>query len=155
AQDVAIQGKSGFKFLTGVTRTLTRERLTTEQLRWLGRLPASKMVTLENSRFLLVHASPRDPLDEYCPPDKELWARRLQGVEADVVCVGHTHHPYVIEVEGKLVINPGSVGQPRDGDPRASYAVIEDYNVELKRVEYPVEQAVAAIEETELSDAVK
>ena len=61
------------------------------------------------------------------------------------ICVGHTHHPYVLEVGDKLVINPGSVGQPRDGDPRASYAVIEDHRVELKRVEYPVEDTIAAI----------
>src|SRR5438128_703172 len=82
-------------------------------------------------RILLAHASPRDPLDEYLPPDKELWARRLQNVEADVVCVGHTHQPYVLEVGDKLVINPGSVGQPRDGDARASCAVIENYKVDI------------------------
>ena len=56
----------------------------------------------------------------------DLWARRLERVDAQVVCVGHTHLPYVLEVGDKLVINPGSVGQPRDGDPRAAYAVIED-----------------------------
>ncbi len=155
AQDVAVAGKAGFKYLTGVTRALTRERLTAEQLRWLGRLPVSKLVTVENTRFLLVHASPRDPLDEYCPADPEVWARRLHGVEADVICVGHTHLPYVLEVEGKLIVNPGSVGQPRDGDPRAAYAVIQDYNVELKRVEYPVAETVAAIDATALPAGAK
>jgi putative phosphoesterase len=155
AQDVAVTGKAGFKYLTGVTRALTRERLTSEQLRWLARLPASKLVTVANTRFLLVHASPRDPLDEYCAADPEVWARRLQGVEADVVCVGHTHHAYVLEADGKLVVNPGSVGQPRDGDPRASYAVIQDYNVELKRVEYPVAETVASIEATGLPPGAK
>jgi diadenosine tetraphosphatase ApaH/serine/threonine PP2A family protein phosphatase len=57
----------------------------------------------------------------------------------------------VLEVGEKLVINPGSVGQPRDGDPRASYAVIEDYRVELKRVEYPVERTLSAIRASGLS----
>ena len=77
-------------------------------------------MTLDNTRYLLVHATPRDPLDEYALPDVDFWVRRLQNVEADVICVGHTHQPYVLEVGDKLVINPGSVGQPRDGDPRAS-----------------------------------
>ena len=69
-----------------------------------------------------------------------------------MVCVGHTHQPYVLEVGGKLVINPGSVGQPRDGDPRASYAIIDDFKVELKRIEYPVEETVRTIQESSLPE---
>src|ERR1700722_9041920 len=150
AQNVVIQGRSGFKYLSSVTRPLSRERLGTDELRYLGRLPLSRMVTLDNTRFLLVHATPRDPLDEYGPPEVDFWARRLQNVEADVICVGHTHQPYVLEVGDKLVINPGSIGQPRDGDPRASYAILEDFKVELRRIEYPVEDALSAITSSSL-----
>ncbi len=145
AQNVVITGKNGFKYLNGVTRALTREMLSAEDIRFLGRLPVSRTVSINGTRFLLVHASPRDPLDEYAPPDVEFWRRRLQNVNADVICVGHTHQPYVLQVDGKLVINPGSVGQPRDGDPRAAYAIIEDLKVDLRRVEYPVEDAVQKI----------
>jgi hypothetical protein len=106
-------------------------------------------------RFVLVHATPRDPLDEYAPPDAEFWSRRLRKVETDVVCVGHTHQPYVLEVDDKLVINPGSVGLPRDGDPRASYAIIENYKVDVKRVEYPVEETVSVIQASPLPDDAK
>jgi putative phosphoesterase len=155
AQNVQVHGKVGFKYLTGVTRVLTRELLGPEDVRYLGKLPVTRVVSIENTRFLLAHASPRDPLDEYAPADPEFWGRRLQNVDADVVCVGHTHHPYVLEVAGKLVINPGSVGQPRDGDPRASYAIIQDYNVELKRVEYPVEETVAVIQASALAEGDK
>jgi putative phosphoesterase len=155
AQNVVVNGKIGFRYLTGVTRALTRERLSPDDLRYLGRLPLSSNLTIDHTRFLMVHASPRDPLDEYCPPEPEFWSRRLQNVDVDVVCVGHTHHPYVLEVEGKLVINPGSVGQPRDGDPRASYAIIQDYNVELKRIEYPIDETVAVIQASPLSPVVK
>jgi putative phosphoesterase len=155
AQNVIVNGKFGFKYLTGVTRALTRERLVPDDLRYLSRLPVTRTMSIENMRFLLAHASPRDPLDEYAPADAEFWSRRLQNVEADVICVGHTHHPYVLEVDGKLVINPGSVGQPRDGDPRASYAIIQDYNVELKRIEYPIEDTVAVIQTSSLGDADK
>jgi putative phosphoesterase len=155
AQDVRINGRTGFKYLTGVTRTLTRESIKEDDLRYLSGLPLSRMVTFDNTRYFLVHATPRDPLDEYAPPDEEFWKRRLQNVEAEVVCVGHTHIPYVLEVGDKLVINPGSVGQPRDGDPRASFAIIEDYKVELQRVEYPVEDTVATVQASTLPEPAK
>jgi predicted phosphodiesterase len=155
AQNVTIAGRNGFKWLTGLTRPLTRERISPEDVRFLSRLPVSRLLTLEDTRFLMVHATPRDPLDEYGQPDAEFWARRLQNVDADVVCVGHTHQPYVLEVGDKLVINPGSLGQPRDGDPRASYAVIENFRVELKRIEYPIEDTVKVVQESSLPDAAK
>jgi putative phosphoesterase len=155
AQNVTLSGKNGFKYLSGVTRALVRPTLSDEELHFLGRLPLSRMLTIDNTRFLLVHATPRDPLDEYAGPDPEFWRRRLVNVEADVVCVGHTHQPYVLEVGDKLVINPGSIGQPRDGDPRASYALIEDYKVELKRVEYPVEETVQSVLDSALPGPAK
>jgi putative phosphoesterase len=155
AQNVVVHGRAGFKYLTGVTRPLTRERLDDGELRFLSRLPVTRSLTLDNTRYFLVHATPRDPLDEYASPDVEFWERRLQNVEADVICVGHTHQPYVLEVGDKLVVNPGSVGQPRDGDPRASYAVIEDYTVDLKRIEYPIEDTVAVIQASSLPDHAK
>jgi putative phosphoesterase len=155
AQDVNVNGRMGFRYLTTVTRNLTREALDPQDLRYLSSLPVSQMATLEDTRFLLVHATPRDPLDEYAPPEVEFWQRRLQGVDADVICVGHTHQPYVLEVGDKLVINAGSVGQPRDGDPRASYAIIEDYRVELKRIEYPVDATIRVIQQSALPDDAK
>jgi len=155
AQDVRVAGRNGFKYLSGVTRVLTRQRLPADDLRFLARLPITQAVTLEDTRFLLVHATPRDPLDEYARPDPEFWARRLENVEADVVCVGHTHQPYVLEVGDKLVINPGSVGQPRDGDPRGAYAVIDDSHVELKRIDYPIEETVRAVQESTLPEQAK
>jgi putative phosphoesterase len=155
AQDIRVNGRNGFRYLTAATRPLTQERLTAEERRYLTGLPLTRMVTLNDTRFLLVHATPRDPLDEFALPDVDFWGRRLAAVEANVVCVGHTHHPYVLEVGDKLVINPGSVGQPRDGDPRASYAIIEDHRVELKRIEYPIEDTVRTVQESKLPEAAK
>jgi putative phosphoesterase len=155
AQNVVVQGRGGFKYLTGVTRPLTRERMQPDDVRYLSRLPITRSVTVEDTRFLLVHGTPRDPLDEYAPAEEEFWKRRLENVDADVVCVGHTHQPYVLTVGDKLVINPGSVGQPRDGDPRAAYAVIDGFRVELKRIEYPIENTVKVIEESTLPDVAK
>lgn len=155
AQNVTVNGQSGFKYLTGITRPLTRQLLNADELKYLGQLPVTQSVTLDHMRYFLVHATPRDPLDEYAAGDPEQWARRLEQVDADIVCVGHTHMPYVLEINGKLVVNPGSIGVPRDGDPRAAYAVLEGKTVELKRVEYPVEEAVKVIEDSTLPDMAK
>lgn len=87
--------------------------------------------------------------------DRLLWAKRVHNVDADIVCVGHSHMQFNLSVDGTVVLNPGSVGQPRDGDPRAAYAVIEDNKVELKRVEYPIEETISRIEATSLPDRAK
>ena len=155
AQNVTVNSKAGYRYLTAVTRVLTRQQLAEDALRYLARLPVTRTITLGETRFLLVHASPRDPLDEYAPADADYWARRLENVEADVICVGHTHQPYVLQVGNKLVINPGSVGQPRDGDPRASCALIEGNTVDFKRIDYPIEETVNAVQAAVMPEIAK
>lgn len=155
AQNVCTNGLAGFRYLSGVTRPVSRSRLDLSGFRYLCDLPVTRYLTLEKRKFLLVHATPRDPLDEYAPPEVEFWQRRLEGVGADVVCVGHTHQPYMLEVGRTMVINPGSVGLPRDGDPRASYAICDNGEVTLHRVEYKVEETVRSIDESPLPDAAK
>jgi diadenosine tetraphosphatase ApaH/serine/threonine PP2A family protein phosphatase len=86
-------------------------------------------------------------MDEYATPAPAFWAPRIAGLHVDYVLVGHTHQPYTVQVNGTKVVNPGSVGLNRDGDPRASYAIIDGDQVELKRVEYPVGATITAIEE--------
>ncbi len=155
SQNVTINGMGGFKYLTGVTRPLTRQMLTETDRRFLMEMPLTRTTTIDDLRYFMVHATPRDPMDEYAPADTEFWLRRLEQVEADIVCVGHTHMPFVLEVGNKLVINPGSVGLPRDGNPRASYAIIEGRKVELKRIEYPVDATINVIRASALPDQAK
>lgn len=144
-QGVDVQGITGFRYLTMATRQATAERLSEDDRRFLAALPTSRMLTLGGKRFLLVHASPRDPLDEYVGADPDAWAARLGGIEADYLLVGHTHLQFALRAGRTTVVNPGSVGLQRDGDPRVRYAVIEDDRVELKQVGYDVEAAVAAV----------
>jgi putative phosphoesterase len=146
AQNIPGTGDAGYRYLARVTRPLMWARLASDERTYLARLPVTQHLTLDRLRIYLVHATPRDPLEEYLPDDPAQWARRLQGTDRDVVCVGHTHKQFVLPVNGCRVLNPGSVGQPRDGDPRAAYAVIEDGRIELKRAAYEVERTVAAIE---------
>jgi predicted phosphodiesterase len=95
-------------------------------------------VTMDGRSFHLVHATPRDPMDEYLTDNPEAWAARLHSIQSDFVCVGHTHLPFHIRLERTQVINPGSVGQPRDGNPDAAYAVIDNGRVEFRRVSYDI-----------------
>jgi putative phosphoesterase len=54
------------------------------------------------------------------------WVAELERLDADVLLVGHSHVPFIRRIGGKVIVNPGSVGQPRSGDARASYAVWDD-----------------------------
>jgi putative phosphoesterase len=155
SQGIPVTGENGFRYLTRVTRPHMWDALDADERRWLLQLPVTRRVTLGQKRFLLVHATPRDPLDEYLLRDEAGWARRLQNVEADIVCVGHSHMQFKLKIGDKVVINPGSVGLPRDGDPRAAYAVIDDDRIELKRTAYPVEETLARIDAAPWPDRAK
>lgn len=163
AQRVHVTGGGTFRQLARAMRPLHLEVLRDEHLTWLARMPVTCRVELDGRSFLMVHATPRDPMDEYIASgrrtdrhegddqDTDLaaqWASRLPDERADFVCVGHTHIPLDLQLEHCRVINPGSVGQPRDGDPRASYAVIEDGEVSFRRVEYDIGATVAHMEKS-------
>ncbi|MBL8156621.1 MAG: metallophosphoesterase family protein [Anaerolineae bacterium] len=123
---------------------------------FLRNLPASIPLELEGVRVLLVHGSPRK-VNEYLYEDRpaESIERILDQAGADVLVCGHTHLPYHRRLpSGRHVINAGSVGKPKDRDPRAGYLTlaIQDGEVrtEFIRVAYDVERAAAAIEASDL-----
>jgi putative phosphoesterase len=155
AQGVEVTGEHGYRYLTRVSRPLMWDALGPEERRYLLQLPLTQRITLDGQRFLLVHGTPRDPLDEYLLKDRDTWARQLQNIDADIVCVGHSHMQFQLQIDKVVVLNPGSVGLPRDGNPRAAYAVIEDGKIELKRVAYPVEETIARIESSALPERAK
>lgn len=157
AHDVPVNPTNGhgFKYLTAATRPLGRQLLSRDDRRYLASLPLTRYRRIDGRRLLLVHATPRDPLDEFAPPDPELWARRLDGVDADVICVGHTHQAFSLKVGNKLVVNPGAVGLQRDGDPRAAYAILDGDRVTLHRLQYPIDEAIQAVEASPLPAHVK
>lgn len=147
AQRIVAKGGSGFRELAAATRPLNWRVLAPHHLKYLARLPVTASFVLDGLRFLLVHATPRDPLDEYLIDDPAGWNLRLQGIEADIVCVGHSHVQFHLDLNGVQIVNPGSVGQPRDGDPRCAYAVIEDGRISFRRVAYDIDAAVLQMRE--------
>jgi putative phosphoesterase len=155
-QQVVARGGSGLKRLAAAVRPLQRQLLDASQLKYLAKLPVTQSFRLDGLRYLLVHATPRDPLDEYLADDVDAWRDALQAVDADIVCVGHTHLPFELDVDGTRVLNPGSVGQPRDGDPRCSYAIIEDGKVSFHRVAYDISATISQMRATGLdSEAIE
>lgn len=152
AQRVAPSSGSGFRKLAGATREQHWSILTPSHIKYLSRLPVTLNVNVGGIRFYLVHATPRDPMDEYLADQPEMWRTRLKGIEADIVCIGHTHIQFHLDLGEWQLLNPGSVGQPRDGDPRAAYAIIENGQIQLKRVEYDIDATVRALRAAELPE---
>jgi diadenosine tetraphosphatase ApaH/serine/threonine PP2A family protein phosphatase len=111
----------------------------------LAALP--QCITLDGIVFC--HASPKSDVDSFLPEPQPTDAELLDGVESDRVVFGHTHVQFRRTTDdGIELVNPGSVGLPFDGDRRAAYALIApDGAVELLRVDYDVEHAIAALRE--------
>jgi diadenosine tetraphosphatase ApaH/serine/threonine PP2A family protein phosphatase len=120
----------------------------------------------------MFHASPRDPIWEYVV-DSDMAEDNLDFQEERIALIGHSHIAlYFTRIDemsrvssvlapggteltmtgGKWLLNPGSAGQPRDGDPRAAWAQLdtESLRARFHRVEYPVEEAAEAIREAGL-----
>src|SRR3972149_4421504 len=79
---------------------------------------------------------------------------KVGGINTDFILIGHSHKPFIKHLGRVTVLNPGSVGQPRDFNPRASYAVIEDGNATINRVRYDIEKTVRDLEKSSLPKEV-
>lgn len=139
----------GFNPIAAQAALWTADNLSEENLKFLSNLPTHLKLTLKQKLYV-VHGSPRDPINEYVFPDypNQELAKIVEGVDAEVVVLGHTHVPMKRMIMGKLIVNPGSVGQPRDRDPRASYGVLklgEEIEVSYRRVGYDIEDTAKKI----------
>ena len=133
----------------------TKANTTDSNKAWLRSLAREIRFEADGLRFLLVHGSPRR-INEYMFEDKPdtTFARIAAGAEADVIVCGHTHGPYEKRVAGTWFVNDGSAGKPKDGDPRACWALVDaaTRSVDFRRVEYDVERTATAILATDLPD---
>ena len=130
----------------------TRATTTPENKSFLRELVSEIRFEAEGKRILLVHGSPRK-MNEYLFEDRALssFQRLAASSNADIIVFGHTHKPYVKEVDGVRFVNAGSVGKPKDGDWRACYVLLSPdpaTQVQFIRVEYDIERAMAAIRAT-------
>lgn len=158
--DWAALGKldlSSFNIDARAASMWTQTILSPSAREYLNTLPTC----VEQDGFFMAHASPREPVWEYILDANQAFAN-FEYFSAPICLVGHTHIPIVFELDEqqrrcetmippfsesltlgsrRMIINPGSVGQPRDGDPRASYALLDldAMTWEFHRVAYPVE----------------
>jgi putative phosphoesterase len=127
----------------------TAKELTKKNIDWIGKIPKFRALKLDFLNVFLVHGSPRNYLDEYVYPDTppDTLLEFLRMTEAHVIVLGHTHIPFLREFGNKIILNVGSVGQPRDRDPRACYAVLdtEKLKISFVRVEYDIDQTARSI----------
>lgn len=162
------------KAMGKVSISYTNEMVKDEQRNYLRTLPAhirlEYQLNEEKFNILLVHGSPRK-VNEYLFEDRDekSMLRIMEQANADVMCFGHTHQPYHrimnSEINGhdhfRHAINIGSVGKPKDKDPRGGYVILtinhdsalnnkDSIQVDFVRFEYDVEKAANAIENSPL-----
>jgi putative phosphoesterase len=133
------------------------ENLSKKNRKYLRFLSQEMRLKVKGHRILLTHGSPTSNSEHLTPDTPEKRLRELaQMAKADVIICGHSHQPFVRQVDDVWFINTGSVGRPDDGDPRACYAVLEikpgEIQVQHYRIEYDIERAVAAIRDYKLPE---
>ncbi len=161
--------RSRFNRDAGSVIEWTKSALTDETRAFLDTLPSK--VTMEN--FTLAHGSPNQPVWEYIL-DPVTADRNFEELQTDYALVGHSHLPLIfqqpfdtsyatlrpieweqaMQLAPRMILNPGSVGQPRDGDPRASYGLLdtEQETWEMRRAEYDVNEVQLRILEAGLPE---
>src|SRR6185503_1501795 len=165
------------KAMGKVSIAYTNEMVKDEQRKYLRALPAHIRLEfqLNNDKLnvLLVHGSPRK-VNEYLFEDRDEKSllRIMEQADADVLCFGHTHQPYhrilPTEITGEVhyrhAVNIGSVGKPKDKDPRGGYVLLHltenssvkdkgSIKVEFIRFDYDIERAAKAVEDSPLPNA--
>ena len=134
-----------FRSMAEATGRFTSSVLSGAQKQFLRELPLRAEREVDGVRFLACHATPSDPLYEYCPPASDRWPAEARGVRADIVLTGHTHLPFQRREGTQLIVNPGSLGQPKHGRPEACYAVWDGGSLQLHSSVYPVEETVRKV----------
>jgi len=150
--DRAVASDTAFRFNSTASAGVeyAREHLSAGQIEWLAGLPDERLAF--DDRVKTVHGHPDDP-DRYTYPGQ--FSPDLLGDE-DVLIMGHTHVQAHESYDDGIVMNPGSVGQPRDGDRRAAYAVLDldAMTVTEHRVEYDIDAVIEVVRAADLPEQI-
>jgi diadenosine tetraphosphatase ApaH/serine/threonine PP2A family protein phosphatase len=137
-----------------------RDALGETWLAWLANLPFSVRFGTGPDALLVVHANPKTD-DEHVWPDADdaVLERVTAGVVERTIAFGHLHLPYVRVWRDKVFVNVSSAGLPKDGDPRAGYAILTErsggWQVKHRRVAFDVERVAREIEKSGMPDVEK
>ncbi len=123
----------------------TKRHIKQKNRDYLATLKSQARLAIGGTSVAIFHGSPRNPLSEYIFPGITTTIARelVHQTDAKIVLLGHTHMPMLYSFEREMLGNPGSIGQPRDGDPRASFAVLTiadgKFFFDIERVDYDVD----------------
>ncbi|MFX0152496.1 MAG: metallophosphoesterase family protein [Candidatus Hodarchaeota archaeon] len=156
-----------FNYIAAEALIWTKNRLSkpdaANQLHYLEALKTQQDLSIENRKVLLAHGTPeekweyflKDPFIGDFSSKQEVRLRKWLK-KWDLVVIGHTHIPFVYKFRKKVVLNPGSVGQPRDRNPKASYAIVDidesAIDVEIVRLDYDINKTCKTLFEAELNE---
>lgn len=160
----AVRGNHDEAVITGIpqdyrdtaitTLNWTQKNLTRSSRKYLEQLPIERVEKFGPITAEVVHGSPLNPLTEYIYPDDIDYRFAKENLlrESDFLILGHSHHQFVSQVGQTTVINPGSVGQPRDGEDTAGYAVIDtEYQAAtVYRTEYDISKTQEGVRKNNL-----
>lgn len=140
--------------MSNISFTWTREHTAHQNKTWLRTLPRELRFEVEGWRVLLCHGSPRSTTEYLFDTRSDAYLRKFTpggeaDAHADLIVFGHTHKPYHRVVDGVDFVNTGSVGRPKDGDPRAGYCVLtidgDTIRSEQVRLDYDIELACSRL----------
>jgi predicted phosphodiesterase len=139
------QCSAAFRRAAEETQEFTVSVLSDKDKGYLADLPHFRWVGRGRWTFYLCHAVPSDPLYTYCGENVAKWRKELAVVGTDFLFVGHTHLQFSLREGEQMVVNPGSIGQPKMGTSQAAYAIWENGSVTLHHYVYPMQKTAARV----------
>lgn len=139
--------KVEYKEKYGSSLEKASNELSQEQIKFFKKLPKTKKIEIDGKSILLCHGVPWDR-DKYVYPDTPAeLLEKFKGYKEDIIIMGHTHYPMEMKVGGKLLLNPGSVGQTRNWKPGAYWAVLDAKSgkTEFRSEKYDTELVAAEV----------
>jgi len=126
----------------------TQEKILDETRKYLARLPLKREIVTGFGKIIMFHAGLENLIQWITADDCDQLTFISSESGAKLVIMGHTHKPFATQIDGTVFVNPGSVGRPFDGDPRASFAIIDfagNIKVDFRRAEYDIEKNIKAL----------
>lgn len=144
-QDTKVPNLNDYLNKYGPAFNLMKDEISFEELNWLNSLRTECSLNIGERKILIVHGSPWNSINEYIYPDYQDMDK-FSNIESDVIIMGHTHYPLIKKLNNTILFNPGSCGQPRDKDLRASCGMIEilenNISCEIYRVSYSYDSVI-------------
>jgi putative phosphoesterase len=122
-----------------------RRIISNENVKWIKKFK----IQFEIGNIKMVHGGWTDPIDEYL---YEINSEYFERIEGKIFFSGHTHIQSIHTFENKTYCNPGSVGMPRDGDPRAAFCILNKEEITLHRVSYDMEKVFELMDKAGFND---